>query len=131
MVGRRGLTRDVLLEIFRAAGARETRSYIATGNFAFNADAASLGEVVAGVETGIEAVLGHREELFIRTVDELRALDGAGFFSAASDDAPVVRGRCAPASTRSFAISPGCRSRWTRAHERADYWPRCDPRSER
>ena len=82
MVGRRGLTRDVLLDIFATAGAQETRSFIATGNFAFTSSATAVNEVAARVEAAIETVLGHREELFIRSVDELRRLDRAGFFDA-------------------------------------------------
>jgi uncharacterized protein (DUF1697 family) len=91
MVGRRGLTRDVLLDIFEASGAQDTRSYIATGNFAFTAPAASVKQVAAGVEARIESVLGHREELFLRTVDELRELDQAGYFVAAGILADHVR----------------------------------------
>ncbi len=83
MVGRRGLTREVLLDIFDRAGARDTRSYIATGNFAFSAPAASLARVSQEVEAGIEAVLGHREEVFLRSVDELRELDQARPFASA------------------------------------------------
>jgi uncharacterized protein (DUF1697 family) len=82
MVGRRGLTRDVLLDIFTTAGALETRSFIATGNFAFTSSATSVNEVGARVEAAIETVLGHREELFIRSLEELRGLDQAGFFAA-------------------------------------------------
>ena len=81
MVGRRGLTRDVLLDIFATAGAMDTRSFIATGNFAFTSTAPSVHEVAARAEAAIETVLGHREELFIRSVDELRGLDQAGFFT--------------------------------------------------
>ena len=93
MVGRRGLTRDVLLDIFATAGALETRSFIATGNFAFTSSATSVDEVAASVETKIESVLGHREELFIRSLDELRRLDQAGFFAAGGaldDQVPTV-----------------------------------------
>lgn len=81
MVGRRGLTRDVLLDIFKSAGAEDTQSYITTGNFAFTADRAAVAQVAARIESAIEAVLGHREEAFIRSVDELRRLDQSLPFS--------------------------------------------------
>ena len=85
MVGRRGLTRDVLLHIFATAGARETRSYIATGNFAFSAPVGSVEAIVQRIEAGIEQVLGHREEVFIRSVDALHQLDQARPFATASE----------------------------------------------
>ena len=71
MVGRRGLTRDELLRVFRDAGADDPVSHLATGNvsFAYNGPVAPLRE---RVEAGVAGVLGTREPVFIRTLAALR-----------------------------------------------------------
>jgi uncharacterized protein (DUF1697 family) len=71
MVGRQGLTRDVLLRIFLDAGAHEPVSHLATGNVSFDL-AEHPRQLQAAVEQGIERVTGHGEPVFIRTIAELR-----------------------------------------------------------
>src|ERR1700722_16254740 len=71
MVGRQGLTRDVLLRIFLDAGADEPVSHLATGNVSFGL-AEHPRRLQTAVEQGIERVTGHREPVFIRTIAELR-----------------------------------------------------------
>ena len=55
MIGREGLHREVLLDLFDTAGAGTPRSYISTGNVSFSSPATALADIAASVEEGIEA----------------------------------------------------------------------------
>lgn len=85
MIGREGLTRAVLLEIFRRNGAEDPVSYISTGNVGFGLPAREVPALSADVERSLEAVIGRQEPVFVRSlgwladrVDE-RPFDGAPF----------------------------------------------------
>jgi uncharacterized protein (DUF1697 family) len=71
MVGRYGLTAEVLRQIVVDAGGRQPRSHLATGNLAFTASPECLVEFRQLVEASIASVLGRREEVFIRSVAAL------------------------------------------------------------
>jgi len=71
MVGRNGLSADVLLELVAKAGGHEPRSHLATGNLTFSASPKLLEVIRAGIEDSIESVLGRREDVFIRSVASL------------------------------------------------------------
>jgi uncharacterized protein (DUF1697 family) len=86
MVGRNGLSADVLRQIVRDAGGREPRSHLATGNLTFTAPAGSLEEIRTSIEDSIESVLGRREDVFIRTIASLAAAVRADPFAAAMVD---------------------------------------------
>jgi len=91
MVGRGGLTRDVLVGIFADAGADRPVSHLATGNVSFGdtGDATDLGE---HVERAIASVIGRHEPVFIRTIDDLRRrIEDDPFRSPPFDD---VHERC-------------------------------------
>lgn len=74
MLGREGLHRQVLLDLFEEAGAVDPVSYITTGNVSFELEPGQLQSVVAQVDAAIEAVVDHPAELFVRTLEELQAL---------------------------------------------------------
>lgn len=74
MIGREGLHRQVLLDLFSDAGAEAPRSYISTGNVSFSAPEADLPQLIASVEDGIAAVIGRPEEVFVRTIQALEDL---------------------------------------------------------
>lgn len=98
MVGRNGLTRDVLLGVFAAAGADAPVSHLATGNVSFGwaGDSEDLAE---RIEQAIAGVIGRSEPVFIRTVEQLRrCVDHNPFRSPPFDD---VYERCV-----SFARGP-------------------------
>jgi uncharacterized protein (DUF1697 family) len=70
MVGREGLTTDVLVGIFAKAGAEDPKSHLATGNVTFSGlDGAS--DVVERAERAIAEVIGRTEPVFVRSVDQL------------------------------------------------------------
>jgi uncharacterized protein (DUF1697 family) len=71
MVGRQGLTRDVLLRAFRDAGADEPVSHLATGNVSFGY-AGSTVALQRSLEEAIASIVGHREPVFVRSVAALR-----------------------------------------------------------
>lgn len=71
MIGREGLTRQVLLGFFEEHGASDPASYITTGNVGFTCAPNRLERVVRGVEESIAEVLGRSEELYVRTLDRL------------------------------------------------------------
>ena len=74
MLGRDGLHRSVLLNLFRDAGAANVVSYITTGNVSFDADLDGLDGLVSHAERGIERVVGRRTEVFVRAADALAAM---------------------------------------------------------
>lgn len=71
MIGREGFDRPVVLDLFRAAGAANPVSYIATGNVSFEAEVGDVATIVATVEAGLEAIAQRPKPLFVRTLDEL------------------------------------------------------------
>lgn len=85
MLGREGLSRDVLLEVVDAAGGSGARSYLTTGNVTFHADPDALDHVVESIEDGVEQVLGRREIVAVRAVPWLRAFVAVDRFGAFAD----------------------------------------------
>ena len=71
MIGREGLHREVLLDLFRDAGATNPVSYISTGNVSFDLDPAELDDLVDALERGVTDIVGRDTQVFIRTLDEL------------------------------------------------------------
>ena len=71
MIGREGLTRQVLLGFFAHHGATDPVSYISTGNVGFSCHPGRLQRIVAGVEESIPGVLGRGEPLYVRTLTRL------------------------------------------------------------
>ena len=61
MVGRNGLTADVLRQFVTGAGGRQPRSHLATGNLAFTASPDSLVEFRQLVEASIASVMALTE----------------------------------------------------------------------
>ncbi len=74
MIGREGLHREVLLDMFRRAGATEVVSYISTGNVSFDLPADGLDGPVARVERDLGDLLGRPTPVFVRSLDELSAM---------------------------------------------------------
>lgn len=91
MIGREGLHRDVLLDMFGRAGAEHARSYIATGNVSFTAAPRDVSAVVEHVEHALETLLGRPTPLFVRTLDELVALVDADPFGGEPFDTVAAR----------------------------------------
>ena len=81
MHGRDGLHRTVQLGLFTNAGATESTSYLTTGNVSFRCPEDRLPELQRAVETGLEAVVGRRTEVFLRSVDELTAIQAGEPFA--------------------------------------------------
>lgn len=74
MLGREGLSRDALLELGRESGGGDVRSHLTTGNLTFAAPEDGIGAVVAGLESGLERLLGRREMVAVRPLAWLRGL---------------------------------------------------------
>ena len=73
MVGRSGLSRDVLLGAFGDAGGTDPVSFLATGNVSFDAKEADLDDVLNRVEMTIAEVILRREPVFVRRLSHLAA----------------------------------------------------------
>ena len=99
MIGREGLHRTVLVELFTQAGAVAPRSYISTGNITFSAPRRLLSQITGTVEAGIAAVIGRTETVFIRSIDYLAELVASEPFSDSPFPDPIER-------TVSFTASP-------------------------
>jgi uncharacterized protein (DUF1697 family) len=78
MIGRDGLHREVLLDLFREAGAIEPRNHLTTGNVSFAARGEEVPRIVEHVERGIEAVTGRPKPLYVRALDHLERLTRRG-----------------------------------------------------
>ena len=91
MIGREGLHRPVLLDMFERAGAGDPVSYITTGNVSFEATSDELSGIVDAVETDLESLLERPTPLFVRTLDELRSLLDADPFAASPFPEPDTR----------------------------------------
>lgn len=102
MIGRQGLHREVVLDLFRDAGALDPVSHLATGNVSFRAHPRDLDDIVGHVEEGLEATAGRPKLLYVRRLTHLVAMVDADPFAAApSHDAPqrevvFVPGRVPP-----------------------------------
>jgi len=83
MVGRDGLTRELLLGAFRECGASFTESFLATGNIAFESGTLSADEVAHCAAARLRAESGLCEPFFVRSLGDLEALQAASPFSAA------------------------------------------------
>ena len=99
MIGREGLHRSVLVEIFHTAGATDARSYISTGNVSFSAPPRALAAITSRAEDRIADVIGRPEPVFVRSVDYLSKLVASDPFSSSPFPDPVER-------TVSFTQSP-------------------------
>jgi uncharacterized protein (DUF1697 family) len=82
MHGRNGLHRATLLDLFGVAGATDATTYLTTGNVSFRASPSALPRLVSDLERRLEAVVGRRTEVFVRSVDELVALRDLDPFAA-------------------------------------------------
>jgi len=71
MVGRAGLSADVLLRAVEHAGGEAPRNHLATGNVSFSASPGGLDAITAQLEEAIAAVIGRREDVFVRSIDSL------------------------------------------------------------
>lgn len=99
MIGREGLHRGILFELFAKAGAETPRSYISTGNVSFTAPSADLAAITCHVEKGLAQVIGRREEVFVRSIDYLQGLVASDPFADSPFRNPVER-------NVSFALAP-------------------------
>ncbi len=103
MIGREGLTRALLLEIFGSHGAEDPVSYISTGNVGFGLLHTELTAFTAAVERSIEAVLGRHEPIYVRDVPWLADRVAERPFDSAPFDDPherIVSLALAPSSER-------------------------------
>jgi uncharacterized protein (DUF1697 family) len=82
MIGREGLHREVLLGLLDAAGGRDARSHLATGNLTFDAAPSRVDAVVRRLEDGIAGVIGRREPVVVREVAWFRDLVASDPFAA-------------------------------------------------
>ncbi len=83
MVGREGLHREVILDIFRRAGAGDPRSHLATGNVSFDLRPAELPSFVEVVDERLTGVVGRKIEVFVRSLDALRQVDADAIYGTA------------------------------------------------
>jgi len=86
MVGRAGLSADVLLRAVEDAGGETPRNHLATGNVSFSASPGELDAITAQLERTIAAVIGRRENVFVRSIDSLAIEVGSEPFAPVMAD---------------------------------------------
>ena len=82
MIGREGLHRGVLLDIFEQAEASRPVSYISTGNVSFEVSADRLDHVIALMTDEISAVVSRPTEVFVRSVADLQSMIASDPFAS-------------------------------------------------
>lgn len=97
MIGRDGLHREVVLDLFRDAGAVDPRNHLATGNVSFAAPGADLPGIREHVEAGIAAIAGRPKPVFLRALTHLERLVDDGPPGGDRTCEVVVLPSCAPA----------------------------------
>jgi uncharacterized protein (DUF1697 family) len=80
MIGREGLHREVLIDMFAGAGADDVISYVSTGNVSFSLPPEELAPLIDRVEVDLEALLGHPAPIYVRTLAGLRDLLALNLF---------------------------------------------------
>ncbi|MGE5184901.1 MAG: DUF1697 domain-containing protein [Acidobacteriota bacterium] len=60
-----------LVELFAAAGAKDARSYLQSGNVVFEATAAIARRIPERIETAVDKAFGHRPAVLLRDAKEL------------------------------------------------------------
>jgi uncharacterized protein (DUF1697 family) len=86
-VGGRGIVKkDALRAAFERAGGTNVRTFIASGNVLFDADATRVDAIVAGARRRLRAALGAEPVVMVRSAAELRSLLRRGPFAGV--DAP-------------------------------------------
>ncbi len=91
MIGREGLHRQVLLDIVERAGGRAPRSYISTGNITFDAKDANLGDITHRIEIDVAGIVGHFEDVYVRSVGHIASLVASDPFAASPYADPLHR----------------------------------------
>ena len=86
MIGREGLHRTVLLDMFERAGAADPVSYFSTGNVSFKVEPERVDHVATVVEADLERLLDRPTPLFVRSLDGLRSMLADDPFAAAPFD---------------------------------------------
>src|SRR5262245_53155066 len=74
MIGREGLHREILLDLAAAAGAASACSHLSTGNLTFTASPEDVDHVTERLADGIAGVLGRRELVAVRSLEEFARL---------------------------------------------------------
>ena len=85
MVGRNGLTREVLCEAFKQGGAGEVNSFLATGNLIFDGEEGRVLEITAHA-AALLVKIGCKEPFFVRSLVYLVAIITFDPFAAAPRD---------------------------------------------
>ncbi len=92
MVGRKGLTQAVLLAAFQASGATNARSFLATGNIAFELDDKPINAFLGQVCQYLTNNYGCAEPIFARSLSEVQTLQAQQPFGQVTAD--DVHERC-------------------------------------
>jgi uncharacterized protein (DUF1697 family) len=87
--GRNRLSMDDLRGLVEAAGGRDVRTYIQSGNAVFGSRR-STAALAGSLEKALEGVLGNRVPVLVRTGDELERVVHANPFVPAGEDPGVL-----------------------------------------
>ena len=86
MVGRAGLTRGVIVSAFLECGASSAESFLATGNIVFESGLLGADSVADCARARLEDGYGLREPIFVRSLEDLSAIQASAPFSTVTDD---------------------------------------------
>ena len=79
-LGKRRPAMSRLREIFEEIGFQEVETFIASGNVLFTTTKKNVGKLEARIARQLEQSLGYPVDTFIRTAEEVRAIDQAHVF---------------------------------------------------
>ena len=81
------MSMETLRGIYMDLGFMNVRTYVQSGNVAFESQAVSRSELVKCIESRIEQFCGYHVEVFVRQADELqRLLRGNPFLTVRNED---------------------------------------------
>ncbi len=86
MVGRAGLTREVIVGAFLDCGASFAESFLVTGNIVFESGTVSACSIAECALVRLEDAFGLCEPAFVRSIDDLRTLQTSAPFSTVTGD---------------------------------------------
>jgi uncharacterized protein (DUF1697 family) len=73
-VGGRIIKMAELVEVFQAAGLKNVKSFLASGNVLFDAGTAQALDIEATIESSYRTAFGHETQVFVRNATEIAAI---------------------------------------------------------
>lgn len=85
-LGNRRIKMDRLREVVEALGYESVATYIASGNVIFDSENEDFRELESEIENHLHDTLGYEVDTFVRSLEDLEAIDETSIFPSAGED---------------------------------------------